>query len=567
MSNKFEKPSFQHYIASTKGIPVMPSDTSSTRHSIASLPQLTHCLSFDSTYGQVLGTSRPFTAVHSAQFSQPEICFRLLSPAQAKHTVSGQQQMANTSRIRPDLAAARSIDSHARLKTDKYIKTVRKSARQKSRQERIARLDDAIFELEHIYEQLRLNDEDLLDRAERRDLPSHLQLLRFEPAVESNNLTDSGQLLESDTDKLEGHDALRSPRKRFASTQIGHFPSHLNSFNNTNSNYQSNRTPPMRRSAIPDLIGDDLAVRRLQPSPLQGSKSTGDLLAYHPTKPYMSHCAAYDDRSLFTTFVPNQKTPGQISEPNPQLDDLSYRRMRQADGANVLPPPPPFGIPLQPIQFNPLHDYMHLKSNNSSANTPVNTTKIKRFLRKASTADPLQDDLALRSWRKDFQETSRTLKPCLPSPMNEQQTAASQVNTSNPYSNVLRSNSSSFFNLTEPLSPVNTKSVIASYLEKCKQGLRPTRLLTFEDDEKDVSSQNDSKSKKGTYMAGSHVGGRLFSKIQQNLQSFDKENQIQHQKSNEFDRENTACFNTPKNRIYNRSTFEGQISKSPSPSG
>ena len=111
-----------------------------------------------------------------------------------------------------------------------------KTERQKSRRERIAKLDDAIFELEEMYKKLKLSDQDLLDRAERRDLPSKFQLMRFNsspqiPAVSPTQLIKSDEELiqQQKTSRLNSNNELNKRRP-------------ISAFYN-----QFQRTPPVRR--------------------------------------------------------------------------------------------------------------------------------------------------------------------------------------------------------------------------------------------------------------------------------------------------------------------------------
>ncbi|KAL1421899.1 hypothetical protein MTO96_022609 [Rhipicephalus appendiculatus] len=100
-----------------------------------------------------------------------------------------------------------------------------------------ANLETALNELEEIYNSLRLNeDEDLLFRAERRDLPTKFQLNR--PGADTVLPEVAYPLKRSCSDDMSFITGLRQ------------------------------RAPSFRRSAIPDKVADDLANRRLaQPQP------------------------------------------------------------------------------------------------------------------------------------------------------------------------------------------------------------------------------------------------------------------------------------------------------------
>ncbi|CAB3384473.1 Hypothetical predicted protein [Cloeon dipterum] len=164
-------------------------------------------------------------------------------------------------------------------------------------------LEDALNELEEIYQSLQLGDEDLLDRAERRDLPTAFQLKR----ASSVDVSDDGIVLK-----------------------------------------RTSRAPPLRRSGVPDLVTDDMAYRRLK-NPTTGppakDRTSGSYLLVSPA----------------LSPIPVQTLDPE--EPNTTFDDMSYRAIKDANlmGNKVLDPQPPFGIPLTPAPPAANSDYLHAK--------------------------------------------------------------------------------------------------------------------------------------------------------------------------------------------------------------
>lgn len=162
---------------------------------------------------------------------------------------------------------------------------------------RIQSVEEALQELEDIYNSLGLSDEDLLDRAERRDLPTLHQNMRYQSFDELDCATTVKKVL-----------------------------------------------PKTRRSGIPDIISDDMAYRRLnkKESKRQCFVPLGSFLLVLPT-------------------VHNvDKSPKPSGEPDITLDDVVFRSRRQHLNFLKIPDPqPPFGIPLGPIVGAAPSDYLH----------------------------------------------------------------------------------------------------------------------------------------------------------------------------------------------------------------
>lgn len=162
---------------------------------------------------------------------------------------------------------------------------------------KIQSVEEALQELEDIYNSLGLSDEDLLDRAERRDLPTLHQNMRYQSFDELDCAITVKRVL-----------------------------------------------PKTRRSGVPDIISDDMAYRRLnkKESKRQCVVPLGSFLLVLPT-------------------VHNLDNSSKLSgEPDITLDDVVFRSRRQHLNFLKIPDPqPPFGIPLGPIVGAAPSDYLH----------------------------------------------------------------------------------------------------------------------------------------------------------------------------------------------------------------
>uniref|UniRef100_A0A8D8XL47 Uncharacterized protein n=1 Tax=Cacopsylla melanoneura TaxID=428564 RepID=A0A8D8XL47_9HEMI len=211
-------------------------------------------------------------------------------------------------------------------------------------------LDDALTELEQIYESLNLNDEDLLDRAERRDLPTCYQInkdqVRDTPEVEEIN-------------RILG-----------------------------NSN-NPNRTHSMRRLGIPNKVNDDMAIRKYRyQNENVVNTSNSETGSYLLTSPTLSPPPFFEDK-------PASPVVDVDGEPDVTRDDVVYRNTKYVN--NLLKPhdPQPFGIPLRPVINASSTDYLHV--------TP-DTEKYRSTFHNAKTPDVVTDDLAYRNLRKDYKD-------------------------------------------------------------------------------------------------------------------------------------------------------------------
>jgi len=157
-------------------------------------------------------------------------------------------------------------------------------------------VEEALQELEDMYNSLGLSDEDLLDRAERRDLPTIHQNMRYQSSDELDCVT----------------------VKRIL--------------------------PKNRRSGVPDIISDDMAYRRLnKKESKRQSFVPGSFLLVLPT--------------VYNLDKEPKSSPG---EPDITLDDVVFRSQRQhLNFLKISDPQPPFGIPLGPIVSAAPTDYLH----------------------------------------------------------------------------------------------------------------------------------------------------------------------------------------------------------------
>jgi len=157
-------------------------------------------------------------------------------------------------------------------------------------------VEEALQELEDMYNSLGLSDEDLLDRAERRDLPTVHQNMRYQSFDELDCITVKRTL------------------------------------------------PKTRRSGVPDIISDDMAYRRLnKKESKRQSFIPGSFLLVLPTVYNLDK-------------IPKPSS----GEPDITLDDVVFRSQRQhLNFLKISDPQPPFGIPLGPIVSAAPTDYLH----------------------------------------------------------------------------------------------------------------------------------------------------------------------------------------------------------------
>lgn len=252
--------------------------------------------------------------------------------------------------VEPQSLLTSPTKGHTRNKSETYISSPLSNSDDEKTSDRrkSTNLDDALNELEAIYNSLGLGDEDLLDRAERRE--------------------------------------LMTPKQHFGDWNG----------NNDEMLLQSQPTTPLkripRRSTLPDKLQDDMAFRRLhskerQTTPTRDTQSQISYMLASPVYiPYNSDDDRYSDKN----------------EPDIVYDDVVYRNIKQANNRlKVMDPQPPFGIPVGPVTPAPQSDYLHA--------TPDNRGR-PRFIPRRSP-DLVSDDLAYRSLRKDGTRNSSIYGP------------------------------------------------------------------------------------------------------------------------------------------------------------
>lgn len=239
------------------------------------------------------------------------------------------------------------LKTHSRHKSDTYASTSNLASDEEKSSERrkSTNLDDALNELEAIYNSLGLGDEDLLDRAERREMMTP----KFNDQLNDWNGNDDIQLRSQPS----------TPIRRLS-----------------------------RRSTLPDKLQDDMAFRRMNSfgnKDVPNVKEAQAQISYMLASPVYVPYASDDDRH------------SERNEPDVVYDDVVYRNIKQTNNRlKTIDPQPPFGIPVGPISPAPPSDYLHA--------TPENKGR-SRFIPKRSP-DIVADDLAYRSLRKDNRHSS-----------------------------------------------------------------------------------------------------------------------------------------------------------------
>lgn len=169
------------------------------------------------------------------------------------------------------------------------------SSESKNSTPKIQTAEEALQELEDIYNSLGLSDEDLLDRAERRDLPTQHQNMRYESFDELDSIT----------------------------------------FNRI--------LPKTRRSGVPNIISDDMAYRRL-------NKKESKRQTFIPGSFLLALPTIYNvDKSPKVSGEPDITLD----------DVVFRSRRQHLNFLKISDPQPPFGIPLGPIVGAAPSDYLH----------------------------------------------------------------------------------------------------------------------------------------------------------------------------------------------------------------
>ncbi|KAL6255844.1 hypothetical protein P5V15_013086 [Pogonomyrmex californicus] len=220
-------------------------------------------------------------------------------------------------------------------------------------------LEEALSELEAIYNSLRLGDEDLLDRAERRSMEEFHQ--------------------KQEQSKSVSLDAM------------------------------SVITPDS-----PDRTKDDMAYRRMHPKERPTSlsdiagQSTLSSISYLITSPVLSGRDSADDLVRLPLTCPSRR-----DEPDVTRDDVVFRSISHANNTlRIIDPQPPFGIPLGPVTTATESDYLHT--------TPTKPEQPRSPYIPQCEPDVVTDDLAYRALRKDAVVTRNVTESKLEGASKEQ---------------------------------------------------------------------------------------------------------------------------------------------------
>ncbi|XP_018913826.2 uncharacterized protein Svil isoform X4 [Bemisia tabaci] len=213
-------------------------------------------------------------------------------------------------------------------------------------------LEEALNELEEIYKSLQLSDDDLLDRAERRDVPAQLH------AILSRDYES-----DSSCDEIDGSIAKRRQRTRSLSM---------------------------------DRKKDDMAYRRIVKS------DNPNVVPKLDTRNIMSQAGSFllVSPTLAPPVFPNLSeppmSPDLTNEPDVTFDDVVFRSIKHVNNSlRTLDPQPPFGIPVGPITQASSSDYLHA----------IPEDRYKPTFSSRKTPDVVKDDLAFRNLRKDLNQT------------------------------------------------------------------------------------------------------------------------------------------------------------------
>ena len=234
-----------------------------------------------------------------------------------------------------------------------------------STKKRRSKFEEAIRELENVFDDI-AKDEDLLDRAERRDLPTAHQLLIWR---------------DRDTD-TPSHNTS-------ADSAVSDFDTALNwntssSFEQVSSGVTRSRTPGHRRSGVSDKVNDDMMVRRISAAN-KVPTTLACLSEISNNQSYLSVSSVLGD-------VNNEEAAEDTDEPDIQVDDVLNRSVRDANLIKVIEPQPKFGVPLGPISGGANSDYLHAVPSGDKYRSTFNCMR---------NPDLVKDDLAFRHLRKD----------------------------------------------------------------------------------------------------------------------------------------------------------------------
>ncbi|KAL1518088.1 hypothetical protein ABEB36_001765 [Hypothenemus hampei] len=204
-------------------------------------------------------------------------------------------------------------------------------------------LEEALDELEAIYNSLRLGDENLLDRAEQKEN-------------------------ETLAKRAEEMKVKQQQQKKKGLSESFSYESFAK-----------------KKSKIPDTKEDDMYNRKLvkeKSATISDPQAALAKVSYLMNTPMQQ---AYDSEGEM------RKIKIRAHEPDITFDDLGYRNVKRANASpKTVEPQPPFGIPLGPVTPAPHSDYLH-----ATPSLLYYPEEIKKL------PDVVKDDLAFRNLRKD----------------------------------------------------------------------------------------------------------------------------------------------------------------------
>ena len=230
---------------------------------------------------------------------------------------------------------------------------------------------NAINEIEDVFNQINL-DTDLLDRAERRDLPTaHQELIAQARQDDTTSLNTSTEMIFSDMDNFMNWNTSSS-------------------FENIPEMHQRTpemrqRTPARRRSGAPDKVADDMLYRICRDNNKRvGSNDPG----VQCNQSYLILSPALTPASS-NQYLLDQDP----DEPDIHRDDYHFRSLRDLQAFKSPEPEPPFGIPREKCSATASSkDYLHAVPDPAKYKSTFNAMK---------NPDTVLDDMAFRNLRRD----------------------------------------------------------------------------------------------------------------------------------------------------------------------
>ncbi|XP_057336980.1 putative uncharacterized protein DDB_G0277255 isoform X2 [Microplitis mediator] len=277
-------------------------------------------------------------------------------------------------------------------------------------------LEEALIELETIYNSLHLNeDEDLLDRAEQRSMEEYRDKVAVTLAAKAAGI---GGSIKSSLDTSSSSSPSPSPSAAssyelnlWRNVNFDRHDNYCGSSHNNNHSHNTNNNNNNNNNNNDDddepKLKDDMAYRRMhQPersSSVDPSQSSLSRVSYLAASPCL---LSYRDREFDNNYLlgdyvnsssncSNDKPKNQRrGTPDLTRDDVVYRNITHANNMlRVIEPQPPFGIPLGPVTAAAESDYLHVEPKIKHTRSSLYIPKIE--------PDIVTDDLAFRNLRKD----------------------------------------------------------------------------------------------------------------------------------------------------------------------